>query len=178
MSPACCHESKMKFTCSCSGKFGTEMSWWQGPYLRNLGCWGQHCSCTTIRLGSAASLLPFQVLVPGALPRKHPVRKFPRQHHLLPGSLTPPPLAGQGTVADTLSVSTAKDPCPRDGGVVGLSTHFVVRMKQVNSLKSLRTVPVDNKWSMNAYYELLLWVHFLTGKTFFKKRIHRRSLVA
>ena len=96
------------------------------------------------------------MLVPGALPRKHPVRKFPPQHHLLPGSLTPPPLAGQGTVADTLSVSTAKDPCPRDGGVVGLSTHFVVRMKQVNSLKSLRTVPVDNKWSVNAYYELLL----------------------
>ena len=39
--------------------------------------------------------------------------------------------------------------------VVVLSMHGVVRMKQVNSLKSLRTVPVHNKYSMNAYYELL-----------------------
>lgn len=123
------------------------------------GGWGQSVQLHPPSApGSAAPLLPFQVPVLWALPRKHPLWA---SFHLgiiccqaVWLSATLPGTCGWDTQCPLLSILVHEM-----DRVVGLSLHGVARMKQVNSLKSLRTVPVDNRYSMNAimnyYYECI-----------------------
>lgn len=119
------------------------------------------------RLRSMLHLLhdsPFSSCFPNSLPKSTPQESSSIQVSLsasVPRQLDRSPLTNQGTLDEILSFSTAKYSHPQDGDNSSAFHEGVVRMKQVKSPKSPKTVPVYSKYSINAYYELLLWACFL-----------------
>lgn len=108
---------------------------------------------------ASAPQFAFSSCFPNSLPQSTPQESSSIQVSLsasVPRQLDPSPLTNQGTLDEILSFSTAKYSHPQDGDNSSAFHEGVVRIKQVKSPKSPKTVPVYSKYSINAYYELLL----------------------